>query len=225
LPSVLISGANRGIGLELARQYAAEGWTVHATARNPEDAVAVRAFGDNVRTHRLDVVDAASIAALADSLAGVPIDVLIANAGLPGDTTPLEEIERAELLRVMEVNSFAPLALATALLPNLEAGQMKIAAAMSSLMSSIGSNDWGTQSVYRASKTALNVIWASLATEWRDRGIACVLLRPGIVKTRMTGFTGLEPEESVSGMRRVLAGITFADSGRLIGYDGKDVPW
>jgi len=225
VPTVLISGANRGIGLEFARQYAAEGWIVHATARDPDAATDLKALGGQVTAHALDLTDEVSIAALAAALRGVPIDLLLANAGLPGDFAAPETITRAELIRVMAVNSFAPLALASALRPNLESGRFKIAAAVSSLMGSIGSNDWGTQYVYRASKTGLNALWSSLALEWRPKGIACILLRPGIVKTRMTNFTGLEPAESVGGMRRVLAGITAADSGRLIGYDGLDVPW
>jgi NAD(P)-dependent dehydrogenase (short-subunit alcohol dehydrogenase family) len=91
-------------------------------------------------------------------------------------------------------------------------------------MGSIAMNDFGTQYVYRASKTALNALWTSLALEWHD--IICVLLRPGLVRTRMTNFKGdLEPGQSVAGIRRVIAGLSLADSGRLIGYDGKDVPW
>jgi NAD(P)-dependent dehydrogenase (short-subunit alcohol dehydrogenase family) len=113
-----------------------------------------------------------------------------------------------------------------ALLPNLRRGAAKKAIAISSLMSSIGLNDWGTQYVYRASKTALNALWVSLALEWRADAIACVLVRPGLVRTRMTNFLGdLTPEESVGGMRQVIAGLTLADSGRLISYDGNDLPW
>jgi NAD(P)-dependent dehydrogenase (short-subunit alcohol dehydrogenase family) len=227
MPSVLISGANRGIGLEFARQYAAEGWQVFGTARMIEQAAGLEALGERVSVHRLDVADQDSIASLARSLGQAPIDVLIANSGISGDLTrPVERIDRKEIIEVMAVNAFGALALAAALLPNLGAGKLKIAIAISSLMGSIGMNDFGTQYVYRASKTALNALWSSLALEWRAHGIACVLLRPGLVRTRMTNFNGdLEPSESVGGMRRVIAGLTLADSGRCIGYDGKDVPW
>lgn len=92
-------------------------------------------------------------------------------------------------------------------------------------MSSISSNDWGTQHCYRASKTALNALWRSLADEWRPEGIACVLLRPGFVKTDMTNHQGMEVEDSVSGMLNVMRGLSPADSGRVIGFDGLDVPW
>ena len=225
MSTVLISGANRGIGLEFARQYAADGWSVIGTARDPAAATELTRLGTQVTVYPLEVTDPASIAALARSLAGVPIDVLIANAGVPGVFTPAEDIRRADFIEVMAVNSFAPLALATALRPNLEAGTLKIAAAVSSLMGSIGANDWGTQYVYRASKSALNVMWGSLALEWKPLGITCILLRPGMVKTRMTNFTGIEPEESVTGTRRALASLSFTDSGGIVGYDGKSIPW
>lgn len=227
VPSVLISGANRGLGFEFARQYAADSWTVHGTVRNPATANQLASLGRNIHVHPLDVTKHQSIDALASNLAGEPIDVLIANAGILKDfSSPIDEMSRSDFLDVMAVNTFGPLALASALLPNLERGQRKLATAMSSLMSSITRNDWGTQHVYRASKTALNAVWSSLAREWQPRGIACVLIRPGFVRTGMTNFQGdLDPPESVLGLRNVIAALTLADSGRLIGYDGKDLPW
>src|SRR2546428_366772 len=178
MPSVLISGANRGIGLEFARQYAADGWQVYATARNMADTAELEALGERVAIHRLEVTDQRSIEALARVLGETPIDVLIANAGISGDLArPVERIDQREMVDVMAVNAFGALALAAALLPNLTAGTRKIAIAISSLMASIGMNDFGTQYVYRASKTALNALWTSLALEWRVHGIACVLLR------------------------------------------------
>lgn len=227
MPSVLISGANRGLGLEFARQYAEDGWTVHGTARNPAAAQDLASLGANVHVHALDVTDQHSIDALARTLENEPIDVLIANSGILKDLdSPIDVMSRTDFMEVMAVNTFGPLALASALLPNLERGQRKLATAMSSLMSSITRNDWGTQHVYRASKTALNAVWTSLAREWRPRGIACVLIRPGFVRTEMTGFKGdLDPPESILGLRNVITGLSLADSGRLIGYDGKDLPW
>jgi NAD(P)-dependent dehydrogenase (short-subunit alcohol dehydrogenase family) len=187
VPSVLISGANRGLGLEFARQYAVDRWTVHATARNPAGADELAALGQQVQVHRLDIADEDSIHDLAKTLAGEPLDVLIVNSGIHRDfELPVETIGRQDFLDVFAVNTFGPLALASALLPNLERGELKLATAMSSLMSSITRNDWGTQHVYRASKTALNAVWTSLAREWRPRGIACVLIRPGHVRTALT---------------------------------------
>lgn len=227
MPTVLISGANRGIGFEFAQQYAAADWTVHATVRDRGDAQALRALGHRVTVHSLDVTDTASIEALYHELTGTAIDHLIANAGISGDLArPVGLIDRQEITEVMAVNTFGPLNFAAAFLPNLRAGELKLCVAISSLMSSIGANDWGTQYVYRASKTALNALWRSLAQEWHAHGIICALMRPGLVRTRMTNFQGdLDASESVGGMRRVMAGLTLADSGRLVGYDGKDVPW
>jgi NAD(P)-dependent dehydrogenase (short-subunit alcohol dehydrogenase family) len=225
VPSVLISGANRGLGLEFARQYAADGWVVHGTARNPAAADELLALC--VHVHQLDIADEDSIGDLARKLAGEPLDALIVNSGIHRDfELPIETIGRADFLDVFAVNTFGPLRLASALLPNLERGDRKLATAMSSLMSSITRNDWGTQHVYRASKTALNAVWTSLAREWRPRGIACVLIRPGYVRTALTRYQGdLDPPESVAGLRKVIAGVSLADSGRLIGYDGGDLPW
>jgi NAD(P)-dependent dehydrogenase (short-subunit alcohol dehydrogenase family) len=225
MSTILISGANRGIGFELARQFAEDGWTVLGTARNPSHATELAQLpGSEVLA--LDVTQAASIDALRDTLGGRPIDVLIANAGIAVNLAAKPaEITQADFLQVVETNTFGPLALAAALKPNLLAGELKIATAMSSLMSSIGANDWGTQYTYRASKTGLNAVWSALAKEWKEDGITCTLLRPGLVATRMTNFNGIAVETSVAGMKKVVEGLTIDDSGRIIGYDGTDVPW
>ena len=224
MATILISGANRGIGLELARQFAADGWEVIGTAPPPEAADALRANGAEVLP--LEVTDPASIAALVHSLNGRPIDVLIANAGIAINLEAKPaEVTKDEFLKVVGTNTFGPLALATALKPNLLAGEKRIVTAMSSLMSSIEANDWGKQFSYRASKTGLNAIWRALTLEWEPEGLTCVLLRPGFVATEMTGGQGLAVEESVAGMKRVVEGLTPADAGRIVGYDGLDVPW
>jgi NAD(P)-dependent dehydrogenase (short-subunit alcohol dehydrogenase family) len=225
MSTILISGANRGIGFELARQFAADGWTVLGTARDPSSAGELDAIS-GVTVLPLDVTQSSSIEALCDALDGRPIDVLIANAGIAFNLEAKPaEVTWEDFLKVVETNTFAPLALAAALKPNLLGGELKIATAMSSLMSSIGANDWGTQYTYRASKTGLNAVWSSLAAEWKPDGIICALLRPGLVATRMTNFSGIPVEASVAGMKAVVTGLTMSDSGRIIGYDGIDVPW
>jgi NAD(P)-dependent dehydrogenase (short-subunit alcohol dehydrogenase family) len=226
MPTILISGANRGIGLELARQYAEDGWAVLGTARDVAAADELAGLGPQVKVLPLDVVDPCSLEALGQELEGMPIDVLIANAGISGNLKARpEEVALDDFIEVMAVNTFAPLALAARLKPNILAGERKLVTAMSSLMSSIGRNDWGTQYSYRASKTGLNAVWSALALEWAQDGICCTLLRPGLVATRMTGFTGITAQESVTGMKAVIARLTLSDSGRIIGYDGQDVPW
>lgn len=221
---ILIAGASRGIGREFVHQCRAAGWTVHATARDADGCAALA--GNCDVAHRLDITDDDSISQLADALAGIPFDVILANAGISGDQAlPPEKITFDEMLRVFDTNMFGPLRLMTALKPNLLAGDRRLALGMSSLMSSISSNDWGTQHAYRASKTALNAAWRSLQEEWAADGICCVLLRPGFVKTDMTGHQGLDVDISVAGMLSVIDGLGLSDSGRLIGYDGKDVPW
>jgi len=228
MPSILISGASRGLGLEFTRQYAAAGWRVYATCRNPEGADRLHALGaETVSLHRLDVASEESIHAIARELEGVPLDIVLANAGIaePRRVTP-ETITRSDWLDVITINTFAPLALVGALKPNLLAGEQKKAVAVSSLMASISSNSWGTQYVYRASKSALNALWRNLSVEWKDDGIICALIRPGFVKTEMTNFQGdLTPEETVTGMRSVLNGLTMEGSGCYHSYDGKQLPW
>lgn len=226
MPRVLITGANRGLGLEFSRQYAADGWDVIATCRIPPDATELKALGTAVSIFALDVADEESIAQFLHAVSDIPIDVIILNAGISAPPQMAAAVTRDEWVPAIAVNALAPLRLATGLRANLQKGGQKKAVAVSSLAASLSKYDVPGQYSYRASKAALNSLWRSLAIEWRPLGIACILLRPGKVRTRMTGFTGdLDPEGSVAGMRRVIAGATVADSGRFIGYDGNEVPW
>lgn len=225
MPTILISGANRGIGLELARQFSHDGWSVIGTARNPGAATELAAFPNTV-VLPLEATDSASIAALVSSLDGRPVDVLIANAGIAINLEAKPaEVTRADFLQVVRTNTYGPFALAAALKPNILASERKIVLAMSSLMSSITANDWATQYTYRASKTGLNALWRALTQEWLPEGIICGLIRPGMVATEMTQYRGIAVETSVAGLKKVVEGLTLADAGRIIGYDGTDVPW
>lgn len=224
MSGILIAGASRGIGREFVRQFLAAGWMVHATARDEAGCRALAEAG--AVAHRLEIASDASIAALAEALSGTAFDAVLANAGISGDLTlPPEQIGWEEMLAVFETNSFGALRLVTAFKPHLLRGERRLALGMSSLMSSISANDWGTQYCYRASKTALNALWRSLAEEWRAEAITCALLRPGFVKTDMTNHQGMEVAGSVAGMLGVVESLRLADSGRVIGYDGLDVPW
>jgi NAD(P)-dependent dehydrogenase (short-subunit alcohol dehydrogenase family) len=216
MPSVLITGANRGIGLEFARQYSADGWHVIATARQSSPEL----DGLHVRLEKLDLSDADAVAAF--TVDG-PLDLFVANAG----TNHPRETEGAERARawqaMMMVNAIAPYQLGHALLPKIAEGGKMIA--ISSGMGSIGDNGGGWIP-YRTSKAALNMAWSCLAIEAKPRGIACVLLSPGWVQTRMGG-SGAEitPEESVSDMRSLIDALTIADTGRFLRRNGSELPW
>jgi|HubBroStandDraft_1064217.scaffolds.fasta_scaffold00143_9 NAD(P)-dependent dehydrogenase (short-subunit alcohol dehydrogenase family) len=227
MPTVLISGASRGLGLEFARQYAAEGWQVHATCRDPDRAAALRAIEGDLVLHQLEVAEKSSLDALALALKFLALDVLIANAGVSGPRgmTP-ELVDRESWLETLAVNTIAPVALAGAFRRNLEKGQQKKVVAISSRLGSIASNENGGLYVYRSAKAALNAAWHSLAIDWRAAGMICVVLHPGWVVTDMGGPSAdLQPPESVSGMRRVIAGLTPAASGHFLNHDGAELPW
>lgn len=225
MPTLLVSGANRGIGYELARQFSEGGWKVIGTSRDVAAATELSAL-PNTTALPLEATDPESIANLVKLLDGEPVDVLIANAGIAFNlgASPAE-VTRADFLKTVRTNTFAPLALAGALKANILASDRKVALAMSSLMSSIEANNWATQYTYRASKTGLNAVWTALTQEWKPLGIACGLIRPGMVATQMTDFKGIPVETSVAGLKKVVEGFTLADAGRIIGYDGTDVPW
>jgi NAD(P)-dependent dehydrogenase (short-subunit alcohol dehydrogenase family) len=227
MPRVLVTGANRGLGLEFARQYAAAGWDVVAGCRRPQEASELAGLGKAVAIFELDVADDRSQAAFLRALAGLPIDVAIMNAGIgAGGPHSAAAVTREVWEPAIVVNTLVPLRLATALKSNLQQGAHKKVVGISSLAASMTSYRVEGHYVYRASKAALNQLWRSLAIEWRPLGITCLVLRPGKVRTRMTGFSGdLSPEQSVRGMRDVIAATTISDSGRFLGYDGCEVPW
>ncbi len=222
--TVLITGANRGLGLEFARQYAEAGWMVIATARRPESATELNAVG--VRVMQLDVADAKSVAALAHDLDGDSIDLLINNAGIFPRVGTLTETDFDDVLRTYEVNTIGPMRVTRALLPNLREGRGKTIVSITSGLGSIEKNTSGRYYGYRESKAALNMFARSLATELRDEGLICVVVAPGWVRTDMGGpNANLSPEESITGMRAVIAKLTIADTGTYWDYDGEPMPW
>lgn len=219
MPAVLIAGANRGIGLEFARQYAADGWEVVATARRPEAAGELQRLG--VRIERLDMADAAGIAELAESVGDLPIDLLIANAGVYGQSG----LDAEAWMRVMRVNTVGPTLLADALRRNVAASALKRMVALTSGMGSIAETSGGSIP-YRTSKAALNMAWKNLALDYARDGIAVAVINPGWVKTDMGGpNASITPEQSVSGMRRMIDGLTPERSGRFLSWDGREFPW
>ena len=230
MPTVLVTGANRGLGLEFIKQYSQRGWKVIGTCRDLAAAVEASAMADlsnNLQLLPLDVASADSISALAATLAGVELDLLVLNAGFMGEqSSRLGELEQADFLHSMNVNSVAPALLLQALLDNLRSGQLKTVIAMSSVLGSIAGNSDGGLYSYRASKAALNAVVKSAATDLKADGITVVAMHPGWVQTDMGGEGAtITTAVSVNGMVQVIDGLTKEDSGRFLVYDGGDLPW
>ena len=226
MPTALITGCNRGIGLEFARQYAADGWRVFATCRNPRAARELAAISGDVKIHELNVVDDRQVKALAKSLAGEPIDLLINNAGIGGPDAEFGKTPADDWLEVLRVNTIAPLHVAEQFIGNLEAGQRKLIVNITSKMGSIADNSGGGSYIYRTSKAALNMVAKSMAQDLKGRRMIVVVFHPGWVKTDMGGPQALiPPKASVAGMRAKIAALTPADSGKFFNYDGQPLPW
>jgi NAD(P)-dependent dehydrogenase (short-subunit alcohol dehydrogenase family) len=226
MPSVFITGASRGLGLEFARQFAADGWRVFATCRTPSAANELREVSGDVTVHALDVSDVEAVDRLAKCLDGEAIDLLINNAGIFGPReAPVTAENYQDWESIFRINTLAPYKVSTAFLPHILRGQYKRIVTVSSRLASITENTGGSIA-YRSSKAAVNSVMKGWSHEVRPERITVVVLSPGWVKTDMGGpearFT---PEESVRSMRQVIAGLTLADSGRFIGLDGSDIPW
>lgn len=230
--NVLITGANRGLGLEFARQYSSAGWRVFACCRSPEQASQLQYLvahtKGSVSIHALDVADFGQIKQLAAELATLPVDLLINNAGVYPDAhhAGLGQTSDEGWIEGFRVNSIAPLKMTEALVPHLAQSRKKLVINISSKMGSMGDNSSGGSYLYRASKAALNAISKSLSVDLAPQGINVVVLHPGWVVTDMGGPNALiSSTQSVSGMRQVIEGLGLQDSGRFIAYDGKSVPW
>ncbi|MCA0913004.1 SDR family oxidoreductase [Marinobacter nauticus] len=217
---VVITGANRGIGLELARHYAAEGCEVIGVCRQSSEELAGVA-GQVI--DGVDVTTDAGIDKLKSGLAGKRISLLINNAGLLQDEQ-LGSIDFDSIRTQMEINAYAPLRVAEALAPLM--GQGSKIANITSRMGSIADNDSGGRYGYRASKAALNAFGKSLAVDLKPRGIAVAQLHPGYVKTRMVNFGGLiTPEESARGLADRIANLSLDNTGSFWHSNGEELPW
>ena len=224
MPTILITGAGRGLGLELARQYAADGWRVIGTVREAKAKSALGKLG--VEGHLLDVTNHKQIAQLASDLKDAPIDVLFCNAGVTGRKgMTLGSFDFAEWEKILRVNLLGGAAVTEALIENVAASERKMVAMMSSRLGSI-SEMRGETLPYATSKAALNALAKGLSVTLASRGIIVVALSPGWVRTDMGGKGApLAPETSVRGLRKVIAGLKPADSGKFLSYDGSSIPW
>lgn len=217
---VVITGANRGIGLELSRHYNAEGWKITGVCRETSPELMKYAA---LVIEDVDVTSKDSLERLVAALSGQTIDLLINNAGVLHDDI-LGSLDIDSLRLQMEVNAFAPLLICEALLPNLKAGS-KIAN-ITSRMGSIGDNDSGGRYGYRASKAAFNAFGRSLAIDLKERGIAVAQLHPGFVKTRMVDYAGIiTTEESVAGLTARISALNLENSGSFWHCNGEELPW
>ena len=230
--TVLITGANRGIGLEFARQYAADGWQVVACCRQPQQAEALNRLADQYKDrfsiHRLDVRELAETDQLSHKLQDLPIDILINNAGVypHAQNGEFGHISYDDWMEAFRVNTFAPLKMVEALVKQIACSQLKIVATITSKMGSIVDNQRGGSYIYRSSKAAVNMVVKSLAIDLQPRGIIAVLLHPGWVQTDMGGRGALiSTKQSVTGMKSILGRVTHSDTGKFIAYDGQHIPW
>jgi NAD(P)-dependent dehydrogenase (short-subunit alcohol dehydrogenase family) len=221
MATVLITGASRGIGLEYCRQLRARGDQVVAACRTPSPEL--EATGVRIEAG-VDVTSEASIDRLLTRLDGLPIDILINNAGLLERTT-LSDLNVESIRRQFEVNAIGPLRLTAALLPQMPSGARVVL--MTSRMGSIADNSSGDSYGYRMSKVALCMAGKSLSIDLRPRGIAVAILHPGLVRTAMTGFTasGIPPETAVQGLMERIDALTLENSGTFWHANGEVLPW
>ena len=222
MKTIFITGVNRGIGLELAKQYLAEGHAVHGIARSP-----LKVPLSSLRLHEADVTDWKALSKIQASLSHdkTSFDLLINNAGIyGGDTQDLGNVTPETLLRTFTVNSVAPLMMVQTFLPLLKEGSL--VCSITSLMGSIDDNTSGGYYAYRASKAALNMMTKSLSVDLKNKDITAIVMHPGWVKTDMGGpGAPVTPEESVTGIRKVLDSVTPSDSGKFFNFRGKGLPW
>ena len=226
MPTTLITGAGRGLGLEFARQFADDGWTVLAGVRDPESADDLRRIDGDVSPVPLDVADPASVAILGERLSGVPIDLLINNAGVYGPRQmALGAFDFDAWREVFEVNTLAPMRVAEAFIEHIRASEGRKIVTVSSKMGSIADSSGGSY-IYRSSKAGVNAAMKALAMDLQPEGFTVIVVHPGWVQTDMGGPSALiDAVESVTGLKRVIDGLTLSDSGRFINYDGTEIPW
>lgn len=236
MSTVLITGANRGLGLEFARQYAERGWTVIAACRQAgAELEALAAAHPVLRIEALDVADHASIDALAARLDGAAIDVLLNNAGMYGRVSFAEGGVEHQAFgatdfdswrQVMEVNVYGPMKMAETFIANVLASEQKKIVTLSSMLGSMGLNKLGGMYAYRSSKAAVNMMMHSMGIDLHKRGVLAIAMHPGWARTDMGGpQADIAPAEGVAGVIRVIEQLSAANLGKLNAYDGSEMPY
>ena len=230
MKTVLVTGANRGIGFEHARRFAARGLRVYATARNVSGAdelndLAAKSSG-SVHVLTYDAADEGAPAKLKTTLGDEPLDLLFANAGVMGDRGGFGATRAANILETIAINAVAPLKLAEALADNVAASERKLMAFQSSKMGSIDDNASGGYYAYRLSKTSLNMVARGISRDLAARGVIAVALHPGWVQTRMGGGGApLSIAACVEAQQKLFDALTLEQSGRFFNYNGAEIPW
>jgi NAD(P)-dependent dehydrogenase (short-subunit alcohol dehydrogenase family) len=230
MSTILITGANRGIGLELVRQYLATGNSVIACCRQPDTAndlaSLVRENKGNLSIHQMDVADEQSIKACAEALSGTAIDVLVNNAGIMGgEHQSFGNASLDDWLHTIQVNTIGPFRVAESFKSHLEAAE---APKLITISSQVGASTFTMPGIYAyaSSKAAVNKVMQTLASEWQSAGICVGLMHPGWVQTDMGGAEAdITPQESAEGIRQVIEKMTLADSGKFFKWNGDIHPW
>ena len=231
MATILVTGANRGLGLEFTRQYLADGDAVIAATRDPGAAHRLRQLERDSKGSLIlveaDVADSASVRRAATHLQAPAIDILINCAGvIGGDRQTIGSIDYHEWMRVLDVNVLGPLRVCEAYLDRVARSDRRLIVTLTSGMGSLADNTSGGSIAYRTSKAAVNMAMRTAAIDLKSRGISCVVLNPGWVKTDLGGPNAkLSPEQSVAAMRRLIAELGPNDSGRFYNYDGREYPW
>ena len=236
MPSMLVTGASRGLGLEMVRQFGDDGWRIYACCRSPETATDLAALAaqsvGSITLHTLDVGKPAQIAALADELRGTAIDMLVNNAGLLGHTISEHSagafgtVDYEAWLELHEINTMAPMRVAEAFVDHVAASELKLMFFMSTHMCSITDLADGGFYPYRSSKAALNLLVKGLSIDLAPRGVRTIAVHPGWVVTDMGGPDApVVKEDSIAGIRQVVANYGEGQTGRFFQYDGTELPW
>jgi NAD(P)-dependent dehydrogenase (short-subunit alcohol dehydrogenase family) len=227
MPTVLVTGANRGLGLEFVRQYGADGWKVLATCRDPKTADALNGLEGNIQVLPLDVADFLAIDTIARILSAEKIDLLLNNAGVYGSEKKIfGATNYDDWTEVLRINTQAPLKMAECFVEQIAKSDKKLIVSVSSLLGSISANDSGEQYTYRSSKAALNMVNQCLAVDLAEKGITSIVVSPGWARTDMGGPEApVDPVDSVAGIHKVIEGVTVDDSGKFFNYDGALIDW
>ena len=232
MASVLVTGGNRGLGLEWVRQYATEGWRVYATCRHPMEARELKELAEQekgISVHRLDVSKPDEINALAVDLMKEPIDLLVNNAGVYLEKfmeVGLRKLRYEDWIYSFQVNTLGAVRVTEAFQEHVARSKRRLVVVISTHMASISDIAAPGAYYYRSTKAALNAVMEGLTHELKPKGVGVLILHPGWVQTRMGGEgTSLMPLESVQGMRSLVEKFRLNESGRFFRYDGIEMPW